>query len=117
MSRMTCNLAVPVTLSKGKRLRIKGIDVEGSVELQNKSSLALNSELFFAGSKGALNRDSEMGELRKNLNFKHSIDLKSDCGSSTLLRLNESLMSTFSGLVNHASITKNTIHYVVESCE
>lgn len=102
-ARKTCNIAMPVAIAHGYSMAIKpqsshGHVVSSSVHGEESASAKLSAELFFAGSHGP--KVFKSFEAPVNSDFNLGTDYEpiwSECGASTLFRLNVALSAVGSG--------------------
>ena len=100
VGRMTahksCNVAIPVRVPQGYSVSIIRVDYRGFASAPYGSSVQLNREYFFAGSRG-LRLRSELGGHDDNYtitdNLVASAIVWTPCGASTTLRINTSIIA------------------------
>ena len=95
--RKSCNLAVPVDIAPGYSMGIVKVDYRGYVFAPKKSSEAdFMAEYFFAGIKGPVVKE-EYTKYQDDIYVSNDVGIASvvwsDCGSSTIFRINTSIMA------------------------
>lgn len=94
IQRETCNIALPVSVPRGKKLIIKKILVSESYKLSKKSHSTLSVSAFYPGQKGETLSYSIGSDKKKTIGkivLGKKARVASKCGESTILRLNSGL--------------------------
>ena len=94
ISRVSCNLAIPVTAHTGYQVAVRSLLVAGSLDVSSESTASIHSELFFAGNRGNV-LSAQAKNARGNFIYSNTNagDLVwSACGSSLIARANVSMV-------------------------
>lgn len=90
ISRVSCNLAIPVTAHSGYQVAVRSLLLTGAFNVSSESTATINSELFFAGGRGnALQAQAK--NTRARFLYRNTNDgelMWSACGSTAIARAN-----------------------------
>ncbi len=94
--RKTCSIAIPVRVPQGYSVSIVDIDYRGYVSLPAQASARMSAEYFLAGFMGPRFDKTFQGRTDTDYTFKNVIGINaqvwSECGASTVLRVNASML-------------------------
>jgi hypothetical protein len=120
MSRGTCAFSLPVQVDAGYRLVLSDSSTLGLVNLAKGTKARVSVELFKVGAHGqvlSLEESAVDGKIRKNFELKQAGEvLRTECGESTILRGNASVMLQGSARAT-SSIQLIEMGAVIEACE
>jgi hypothetical protein len=110
--RKSCQIAIPITLPKKKRLVISQMDLIGKVDITTTASAQVSFEAFLAGSK-APTKTRIFNQANLPLNgsvlTRRTEVLKSACGKSDIVRLNSNVQTSGESPKKISSLTINRI--------
>ena len=122
IDRKTCQLAIPVSLPKNKRLVISQIDLLGKVDISSATTSQLTFEAFLAGTTAAIKTRSfaaqNGGQLIGKVLTRRTDVLKSKCGMPDTIRLNSSVLAKggSNSKIEGLSVDQTTLFLSLEDC-
>jgi hypothetical protein len=95
LTRVSCNMALPIEIPKGHRLVISGVQIKGVQDKPSPAAANLKLEVFDAGQTGeklSIDLTTLPGHFKLGIPLVHK-EYKSACGASTILRINTSILT------------------------
>lgn len=123
LDRKSCQIAIPVSLPKKKRLVVSQIDLLGKVEVTKDNTAQISFEAFLAGTTAAAKTRSFTSDgnlpLRGSVLTRRTDVLKSACGKNDIIRINSNIQANGNSpqKISGLTVDRISLFLTLEDCK